>query len=192
MMLAAVIAAASPAAAQGTATTQAEMDAMALFRARQAARQAEADANSAAARAGLAQGLQGARKDAREDQFKMVNDAVRNWKQPRGYTAVSSLNASALQDPFAATAPGSQPTPALQAVLGASGLAWDEERKLARVAIPSSRLCDGRLLAGDYPTLADGSLLDTPDRITRFLSSCADRTTPLMVVVGSGDIEVRK
>jgi hypothetical protein len=193
LLMLAALAAASIASAQTTGQSQAEADALALFRAKQAANQAAAEANTAAAKAGQAAGLQDAKKDSVRDQFKMVNDAVRNWKQPRAYSSSVSVNSSVLQDPFSPATPA--PASAAAAVvlaLGTSGLVWDAERRIARVGTSGPQLCDGRLTAGDYPALPDGALLDTPDRITRFLSTCTDRSTPLMVVVASGDIEVRK
>jgi hypothetical protein len=193
LVMLAALAAASVASAQTTGQTQADADALALFRAKQAANQAAADANAAAAKAGQAAGLQGAKKDSLSDQFKMVNDAVRNWKQPRGYSSSASVNVSALQDPFARATPAAASASAsVVAALGTSGLVWDAERRIARVGTSGQQLCDGRLTAGDYPALPDAALLDTPARITQFLATCADRSTPLMVVVASGDIEVRK
>jgi len=193
LLMLAAVAAASVASAQTAGQSQAEADALALFRAKQAANQAAADANTAAAKAGQAAGLQDAKKDSVKDQFKMVNDAVRNWKQPRGYSSSVAVNTSALQDPFAPATPApASATASVVAALGTSGLLWDAERRLARVGTSGPQLCDSRLTAGDYPALPDGTLLDTSDRITRFLATCADRSTPLMVVVASGDIEVRK
>lgn len=193
LMLAATVLAASPAVAQSSGNQgQAQADAMAIWRARQAAQQAEAEANMAAAKAGQAQGTQSAKEGSLRDQMKMVNDAVKNWKAPRPYTASTSISASALQDPFAPAAAAPSENGAPIDALGTSGLVWDDARKLARVGTASPQLCSGRLKAGDYPALPDGNLLDTQARITQFLASCGDPSYPLMVIVDSGEIEVRK
>jgi hypothetical protein len=193
LVLAAVMAAASPTAAQSAGSQpQAQADALAIWRARQAALQAEAEANMAAAKAGEAQGTQIAKEGSLREQFKMVNAAVKGWKAPRQYSAASAASVSTLQDPFAPAIAVPQPADVPTAALGTSGLVWDADRKLARVGTSSAQLCGGRLKVGDYPALPDGNLLDTPARITKFLSACSDPSSPLMVIVPSGEIAVRK
>jgi hypothetical protein len=189
----AVLSAANVASAQATGQSQAEADALALFRAKQAANQAAADANAAALKAGQAAGMRDAKQGSLDEQFRMVSNAVRNWKQPRAYSSSASVNSSLLQDPFAPAAakPASAEAP-VAAALGTSGLVWDAERGIARVGTSGPQPCDGRLTAGDYPVLPEGAPLDTASRITRFLATCGDRATPLMVVAASGEVEVRK
>jgi hypothetical protein len=76
--------------------------------------------------------------------------------------------------------------------MGSSGLTWDDERQLARVGPAGAETCAGRLRPGDYPTLPDGNLLDTPARVATFLATCSDLSSPLLVVVETGEIVVRK
>jgi hypothetical protein len=169
-----------------------EADALAIYQARLATQQANNEANMAAASASYKEGLTGAKEEVLEDQLKMVASAVKNWKAPRTYARSHSIDSSVVQDPFAAPKPSEPNTTEMRAAIDKSGLGWDNERQLARVTSAGAELCGGRLLVGDYPTLPDGNLLDSPARITQFLATCADRSSPLMVVVESGDIVVRK
>jgi hypothetical protein len=168
-----------------------EADALAIYQARLAEQQANNEANMAAASASYKEGLTGAKEGVLKDQLKMVGNAVKNWKAPRGYAASHSIRSAAVEDPFATPVAPEPETAELQAAIGKSGLEWDNERQLARVTSPTE-LCDGRLSVGDYPTLPDGTLLDNPARITQFLATCAERSVPLMAVVESGEIVVRK
>jgi hypothetical protein len=190
-----VCAAARPAWAQasgGNPQPATEADALAIYRAKLAEQQANNEANLAAASAGYKQALTGAKQGALSDQLKMVGSAVKNWKAPRGYAGAAALDASAIQDPFAAPEPASKRAVELQAAIAGTGLVWDQARLIARVGPEAARLCGGRLQAGDYPALEDGNLLDTPARIAQFLASCGDRSRPLVVVVESGEIVVRQ
>ena len=193
-LVAALVAAAGPAGAQssGAAKPATEADALAIYRAKQAEQQANNEANLASAEAGYKQALTGAKQGALNDQLKMVGNAVKNWKAPRGYAGAAALDASAIQDPFATPEPASNKDAALEAAIAGSGLVLDRARLIARVGPDVARLCGGRLQAGDYPALEDGNMLDTPARIAQFLGSCADRSRPLVVVVESGEIAVRK
>ncbi len=163
---------------------------MAAFLAKQDAMRANNDANMAAATAGQAHGLQEARQGSLKDQIQMVTKVVKGWQPPRGYAATSTVNSSALVDPFLAPAVQDVAGAARKAITG-SGLEWNEVRKIAWVG-SAKDLCGGRLQPGDYPLLPDGNLLDTPERITQFLGSCASPSTPLAVLREGGDTEVRK
>ena len=183
-----VLLCADVASAQNAA--QAQADAMAIYLAEQQARQAQAEATNAALLAGQAQGKAGAKQGSHDDRFKMVTDAVKNWKRPRGYTATASLSSSAIRDPFAPKEATTGVAVGLQSALAGTGLALDGERGLVRVE-EAAKACGGRLSAGDYPTTADGALLDSAERVAAFLKSCGDRTQPVMVVTPSGDAEIR-
>lgn len=184
----------SPAWAQTQTGHQAatEADALAIYQARLAEQQANNEANMAAASASYKEGLTGAKEGVLKDRLKMVSNAVKNWKAPRGYAASHSIGSAAVEDPFATPVTPEPETAELQAAIGKSGLEWDNERQVARVTSPGTELCEGRLSVGDYPTLPDGNLLDNPARITQFLATCAERSVPLVVVVESGEIVVRK
>lgn len=160
---------------------------VAAFYAKQDAMRADTQANLAAVGAGQARGREDARRGSLDAQMDMVTSAVKGWRAPSGYARSGAVNASAIQDPFATEAR----IDAVEAAMAASGLSWDRARGLARVA-DNRTLCGGRLKAGDYPVLVDGTLLDSADRITKFLSICGDATMPLLVVRESGDVEVRK
>lgn len=190
-----VIGTAAPVRAQsagGAAKPATEADALAIYRARLAEQQANNEANLAAASGGYKEALSGAKQGALNDQLKMVGNAVRNWKAPRAYAGAAALDPSAIQDPFAAPDPAADKAGELQAAIAGSGLVLDRTRLIARVGPEVSGLCGGRLQAGDYPALEDGNMLDSPARVAQFLGSCNDRTRPLVVVVESGEIEVRK
>jgi hypothetical protein len=177
----------------GTAPQAAtEADALAIYHARLAAQQANNEANLAAASASYNEGLAGAKEGVLKDQLKMVGNAVKNWKAPRGYAASHSIASTAIEDPFAAATPAQSNTTELQTAMGTSGLEWDDERQLARVTTTGVDICGGRLKVGDYPTLPDGNLLDTPARITQFVATCTGQTSPLLVVVETGEVVVRK
>jgi hypothetical protein len=160
---------------------------VAAFYAKQDAMRANTQANLAAVGAGQARGLEDARRGSLDAQMEMVTSAVKGWRAPSGYARSGGVNASAIQDPFATEAR----IDSVEAAMAASGLSWDRARGLARVG-DNRTLCGGRLKAGDYPVLVDGTLLDTADRITKFLSICGDATMPLLVVRETGDVEVRK
>lgn len=169
-----------------------EADALAIYRARLAEQQANNEANMASATAGYKQSLAGARQGALNDQLKMVGNAVRNWKAPRGYAGGAVLDPSAIQDPFATEKPAIKTASELEAAIAGSGLVLDQARLIARVGATAARPCGGRLQVGDYPALEDGNMLDTPARVAQFLASCGDRSRPLVVVLESGDVAVRK
>ena len=161
---------------------------VAAFWAKQDALRANGDANTAAAMAGQARGLADAKNGSLDAQMKMVNDAVRGWQVPRGYSAAAAINAGTIVDPFAASAPIDFKK-AVELALGSTGLAWNRTRQIAQVA--EGGACGGRLQVGDYPVLPDGNLLDTPERIAQFLETCAT-SSPVLVVRESGEVEVRK
>lgn len=159
---------------------------VAAFYAKQDALRANNEANLAAASAGQARGLDEARRGSVDAQVKMVTGVVKGWRAPAGYAHTASIDASVIQDPFAAA----EQLEAVKLALGASGLTWNKSRGLAQVGDPSA--CGGRLQVGDYPVLIDGTLLDAADRIAKFLSVCGDVNMPVLVVRESGDVEVRK
>jgi hypothetical protein len=163
---------------------------VAAFWAKQDALRANGDANTAAAMAGQARGLADAKNGSLDAQMKMVNDAVRGWQVPRGYSATAAINAGTIVDPFAASAPIDFKK-AVELALGSTGLAWNRTRQIAQVAAAQGGACGGRLQVGDYPVLPDGNLLDTPERIAQFLETCAT-SSPVLVVRESGEVEVRK
>jgi hypothetical protein len=170
-----------------------EADALAIYRARLDAQQANNEANLAAASAGYKQAHSDAREGVLRDQLKMVGNAVKNWKSPRVYSATVALDSLALRDPFAASASVERSTAEVKVAMGQSGLlTWDDQRQLARVATADAALCGGRLKVGDYPALRDGNMLDTPARITQFLATCTDRSSPLVVVIDTGDVVMRQ
>jgi len=177
--------------ASAQSAAQAQADAMAIYLAEQQVRQAQAEAANAALLAGQAQGKAGATQGSHDDRFKMVTDAVKNWKRPRGYTATASLSSSAIRDPFAPKDVTTGGAAGLQSALAGTSLALDGERGLVRVE-EAAKACGGRLRPGDYPTTADGALLDSAERVSAFLKTCGDRTQPVMVVTPSGDAEIRK
>jgi len=160
---------------------------VAAFYAKQDAMRANNEANMAAMNAGRLRGLDDARRGSVDAQMKMVTGVVKGWRAPEGYAAGAAIDGSAILDPFAAEAK----IDAVESAMEKSGLVWDRSRGLARVG-ENRTLCGGRLQLGDYPVLIDGTLLDTPDRIGKFLSVCGDVTMPLLVVRESGDVEVRK
>jgi hypothetical protein len=160
---------------------------VAAFYAKQDAMRANTEANMAAVSAGQSRGLGEARKGSIDAQLKMVTGVVKGWRPPNGYARSAAIDSSAIQDPFAAA----ERLQGINVAVGASGLAWNHARGLARVGDNRS-LCGGRLRDGDYPVLADGSLLDTPARIAQFLAACSDASLPVLVVRESGDVEVRK
>jgi hypothetical protein len=162
---------------------------VAAFWAKQDALRANGDANTAAAVAGQARGLAEAKNVSLNAQMKMVNDAVKGWQVPRGYSATAAINAGTIVDPFATTAPVDFKK-AVELAMGSSGLAWNRTRQIAQVTAAESGACGGRLQMGDYPVLPDGNLLDAPERIAEFLKICA--SSPVLVVRESGDVEVRK
>lgn len=163
---------------------------VAAFWAKQDALRANGDANTAAAMAGQSRGRADARNDSLNTQMKMVNDAVKGWQVPRGYSAATATNAGVIADPFATSAPLDFKK-AVELALGSTGLAWNRTRQLAQVAAAQPTTCGGRLRVGDYPVLPDGNLLDTPERIAQFLEACAVSDS-LLVVRESGEVEVRK
>ena len=162
---------------------------VAAFWAKQDALRANGDANTAAAMAGQARGLADAKNGSLDAQMKMVNDAVKGWQVPRGYSA-TAINAGAIVDPFAASAPIDFKK-AVELALGSTGLAWNRTRQIAQMGTAQGGACGGRLQVGDYPVLPDGNLLDTPERIAQFLETCA-ASSPVLVVRESGEVEVRK
>ena len=196
MAAAMLIAAAAPSRAQssagGTPKPATEADALAIYRARLAEQQANNEANMASATAGYKQSLAGAKQGALGDQLKMVGNAVKNWKAPRGYAGGAALNPSTLQDPFATEKPAIKTVSELEAALAGSGLVLDRTRLIARVGPEAALSCGGRLQVGDYPALEDGNMLDTAARVAQFLASCGDRSRHLVVVLESGDVAVRK
>ena len=163
---------------------------VAAFWAKQDAVRANGDANTAAAMAGQARGLAEAKNGSLNAQMKMVNDAVKGWQVPRGYSATAAINAGTIVDPFATSAPVDFKK-AVELAIGSSGLAWNRTRQIAQVAAAESGACGGRLQVGDYPVLPDGNLLDTPERIAQFLETCA-ASSPVLVVRESGEVEVRR
>jgi hypothetical protein len=169
--------------ASAQSAAQAQADAMAIYLAEQQVRQAQAEATGAAMLAGQAQGKASAKQGSHDDRFKMVSDAVKNWKRPRGYAATAPASAGAIRDPFAPKETKAGDTAGLQSAVAGTGLVLDED---------AAKACEGRLHAGDYPTTADGALLDSAERVTAFLKACGDRTQPVMVITPSGDPEIRK
>jgi hypothetical protein len=177
--------------ASAQSAAQAQADAMAIYLAEQQVRQAQAEATGAAMLAGQAQGKASAKQGSHDDRFKMVSDAVKNWKRPRGYAATAPASAGAIRDPFAPKETKAGDTAGLQSAVAGTGLVLDGDRGLVRVE-DAAKACEGRLHAGDYPTTADGALLDSAERVTAFLKACGDRTQPVMVITPSGDPEIRK
>jgi len=165
---------------------------MAAFLAKQDAIQANAQANMAASEAGRRAGQVSAQRDSMDKQVQMVTAAVTSWQPPRSYSAASSINAGAIEDPFANKLAVRDNTESIVAALGRSGLLWDESRRVARVGAGVTSLCGGRLRDGDYPVLPDGNLLDSAVRIVQFQSSCSDASYPIIVVRESGNVEVRR
>jgi hypothetical protein len=162
---------------------------VAAFWAKQDALRANGDANAAAAMAGQARGRADAKNGSLNAQMKMVNDAVKGWQVPRGYSAMAASNAGVVVDPFATSAPIDFKK-AVELALGSSGLVWNRTRQIAQMSTVQRDTCGGRLQVGDYPVLPDGNLLDTPERIAQFLETCA--SSPVLVVRESGEVEVRK
>jgi hypothetical protein len=160
---------------------------VAAFYAKQDAMRANNEANMAAMTAGQAHGRDEARRGSVDEQMKMVTSVVKGWRAPAGYSHAGAIDTAAIQDPFAAEAR----IQAVEAAMAKSGLAWDRLRGLARVG-EQRTLCAGRLQVGDYPVLIDGTLLDTAERIDRFLSVCGDVSVPLLVVRENGNVQVRK
>jgi hypothetical protein len=162
---------------------------MAAFMAKQQAQAANDRATLAAVNAGSAMGRNEGRQQSFNDEMKMVKSAVQTWKAPQGYAAASSLGRPVLQNPFAPPPAAGAPTD-LSNALNGTGLTWNDDHHVARVETASA-VCGGRLQKGDYPTLPDGSLLDTPARIAAFVSSCGDRSSRILVLTESGQQVVR-
>lgn len=192
MLIAAPAPSRAQSSAEGAPKPATEADALAIYRARLAEQQANNEANMASATAGYKQSLAGAKQGALSEQLKMVGSAVKNWRAPRGYAGGAALNPSAIQDPFATEKPAIKTVSELEAAVAGSGLVLDQTRLIARVGPEAARPCGGRLQAGDYPALEDGNMLDTPARVGQFLASCGDRSRPLVVVLESGEVAVRK
>lgn len=182
-------------AAQQAANYEAEEARFQALLAEQHAKMAAHRATMEGTEAGFKAGTARSRAANSRTQIRMVVDTARSWKPPKLYsTSTAGRRAQvAMVDPFAPP-PEEQLADAeadLASLIAGSCLELDEERGLARISAKCAQSgCARGALAGDYPFLADGSLLDTPTRIDRFLQICEESSEPFPVLRASGEMTV--
>jgi hypothetical protein len=176
-------------ASQQQAQQAAQQAAVSEVAAQQQAAQSIQAASQAAMQAGYAKAAGEAEARAIPKRVDMVVAVAKDWTPPKQYSAANSP-AVVLDDPFSAVAKP-DPLAPLRASLKETCLMLDDEHEVARV--DKNCLSSGEKLpfqVGDYPVLADGSLVDSPDKVKAFLEMCANHQSPLYTLRNESEMVV--
>lgn len=151
------------------------------------------DASQAAFGVGYDNAARSAEAKQMPARVDMVVAAAKDWTPPKQYAAATS-KVVALDDPFSPSPTAeatSDPLAPMRKALEGTCLLLDEEHGVAQVR--KGCVLYGRSLpfhTGDYPILANGSLLDSPDKIHKFLESCADLSATLYTLRNGSEMVV--
>jgi hypothetical protein len=151
-------------------------------------------ASQAAMNAGFEQGAGAAQARVMPKRVDMVVAAAKDWTPPKQYSAANSASV-ALDDPFSTPHPAavSDPLAPLRTALNESCLRVDEEHGVAQVQKECRAGGENLpLQLGDYPVLADGSLLDSPERVKTFVDACNTPHAALYALRGGAEMIVLK
>lgn len=174
---------------EAQAERQAKQAAADAFGAQQKANAALSDALNAAVEAGSAEGRAKTAVRNLEKQSLMLQEAVRSWSPPKQQIE-AVIERPRLIDPFAAGSSNAMfdaQSEIVKALID-SCLELDRSHGVARARGDCSFAVTEQPLAGDYPVLEDGSLLDTPSRVKQFLGRARTRGAQLNFLRGDSQL----
>jgi hypothetical protein len=129
-------------------------------------------------------------KERMSKQTDLVVKAANGWQPPKGYSTSGAPKAT-LADPFAPKPERAQESPmqSIKRAIEGSCLALDEEHGVAR----TTESCNWQgvtreVHASVYPVLPDGSLLDSAERVQRFLQSVRELSDKICVMRPEGEL----
>ncbi len=144
---------------------------------------AQQQANQAAFESGQLAGATSVTQQNINGRLAMVQASLQRAQHPKKYTAVAAH--VALDDPFAEKIRANP----LELSLTGTALQYDTDRGIAKIGPhPETSGClNDSLKPGDYPLLADGNLIDAPERLKQFFVECkASRS--IQVIRGTDEV----